>query len=77
MPTVDRYRGFRITIWHNDHLPRHVHAQKSGAAVRINIDTLQVMSVHGDMSNSDIRIALARVRVRQSFLQEEWDRLHP
>jgi hypothetical protein len=44
MPTIAIVEGVRITIYLNDHLPPHLHANFAGKEIRISIVTGEVLS---------------------------------
>ena len=44
MPTISRFFGIIITMFHRDHNPPHFHAEYSGYIVSISINDLAVLS---------------------------------
>lgn len=77
MPTVLRVDGFRLVILlpPREHGPAHVHVYKAGGVVAIELVTLTVRDVR-DLSNRDVRAAVAVVAAHQEFLSGEWRRYH-
>lgn len=76
MPQVHRERGFAIYIYTNDHLPRHVHALKSGGVVIINLDDLAIRSIKS-MKPAEVRLALEIVAGQRESLIQRWDEIRP
>jgi flagellin-specific chaperone FliS len=78
MPTVFRQDGFRFIIYLNDHEPAHVHIQKGGGEIKVNIASLgdiQVMKIVG-MKNQEALKALKLVSQNQQFLLKKWEEIH-
>lgn len=80
MPTVHREDGFRLVIYPNDHLPRHVHIFRGDGEVIIRLgsdtETPSINQIYGDISNKDIAKALRIVQVSQVKLLELWKTIH-
>ncbi len=80
MPTVHREDGFRVVIYPNDHLPRHVHVFRSNGEVIIRLgretETSLIAQIYGDIGNKDIAKALEIVQANQVKLLELWKSIH-
>ncbi|MGI0484525.1 DUF4160 domain-containing protein [Pantanalinema rosaneae CENA516] len=80
MPTVHREDGFRIVIYPNDHLPRHVHVFKADGEVIIQLgsdtEAPLIDQVYGDISNKNIAKALQLVQIHQMKLLAAWREIH-
>lgn len=79
MPTVHREDGFRVVIYPNDHLPRHVHVRKDKGEVIIWLgDETEDPSIRlaHEVSDKNAERALEIVRVNQVKLIAEWDDIH-
>lgn len=80
MPTVHREDGFRVFIYPNDHLPRHVHVFRSGGEVIIQLgSTTELPSldrVYGTISDRDTVKALRIVQANQVKLLKLWKSIH-
>lgn len=80
MPTVHREDGFRIVIYPNDHLPRHVHIFRGDGEVIIQLgsetEAPMIDQIYGDISNRDIAKALRLVQTHQMKLLELWKSIH-
>ena len=49
MPTISMFRGIKISINWNDHMPPHFHASYAGEEVIISIKDLEVLE--GEMQS--------------------------
>lgn len=79
MPTVLRQGGFEVMIYTHDHTPAHVHVWKAGGEVVINLGAENVapeIRENKSMSTKGMRQALRIVAENQSFLLDEWRRIH-
>ena len=76
MPTLIREGGFEVRIYTLDHPPPHVHVAKSGAVVKIDLDTCQVIEIVGRITDRDVRRAEELVARHAQFLTEEWTKIH-
>ena len=76
MPTVLREAGFEVRIYTFDHPPPHVHVQKAGAVLKIDLATAQVARIVGAISDRDVKRAEQIVRKHGAVLKEAWRRLH-
>ena len=62
MPEICRFYGIIIRLYFADHSPPHFHAEYSGAEVRIDINTLAIIS--------------GKLPARAQGLVVEWATLH-
>lgn len=82
MPTIIKKDGFRIVIYPNDHTPSHVHVFKNSGEVRIDLGSLEpltipsLMSIIGEISDRDIAKALSLVQKNQIELLSKWSEIH-
>jgi len=60
----------------DDHNPPHVHVEGSGASVRINLLTLEVMDAKTDFSTATLRKIVDKVRENKWLLLDEWEKKH-
>lgn len=74
MVTVHREGGMHFVIYLNDHEPAHVHVYGDGEA-RIDIMTLNVLSIHG-MNRRDATRALAIMMEHRSLFLQRWTEIH-
>lgn len=77
MPTVLRVDGFRFLILlpPREHGPAHVHVERGGATMIVELLTLLVRDVRG-MSDADVRKAVRIVEENDGTLIAEWRRIH-
>jgi hypothetical protein len=82
MPTVYREDGFRIVIYPNDHLPRHVHVFKNDGEIIIQLELGNEMDpsfidqIYGEVSRKEVAKALSLVQANQDELLEAWCNIH-
>lgn len=76
MPTVVRETGFAIRLFTRDHPPPHVHVERTGAMLKIDLGTCEVVAIAGRVSDQDIRRAERIVKKHAPELREHWERLH-
>lgn len=76
MPTVLREAGFEVRIYTFDHPPPHVHVEKAGAIVKVDLTTFEVARVVGAISDRDVKRAERIVAKYSRRLKEAWRQLH-
>ncbi len=76
MPTIVRESGFGIRIYTFDHPPPHVHVEKAGAVVKINLMGCQVIRIVGNISDRDVKRAEQIVAKYAETLMKAWQELH-
>ena len=76
MPTLVREDGFEVRIYTSDHPPPHVHIEKAGAIMKIDLATSEVMEIVGTISDRDVKRAERLVAKHSLFLNAEWIKLH-
>ena len=76
MPTIIREAGFDVRIYTLDHPPPHVHVERAGAVLKINLATAEVVRIVGAISDRDIKRAERLVANHSQALKEAWRRLH-
>lgn len=57
MPTLIREQGFEVRIYTLDHPPPHVHVEKAGAIVKIDLSTRRATEIVGRISDRDVKRA--------------------
>ena len=70
MPTISRFYGVVIRMFHNDHAPPHFHAEYAGAAAAISIDGLEVLA--GTLPPRALILVLDWAAMHKQELQENW-----
>jgi uncharacterized protein YpmS len=76
MPTVPRERGYVVTIFLRDHLPKHVHVRKGDARVIVNLEDFSVRDPR-KIKLGEIADVQDIVSANAEFLLAEWDRIKP
>ena len=54
MPTIFKQNGFRFFFYSNDHLPKHIHIEKSGKTAKFFLDPIHLV-VSKKFSASELR----------------------
>lgn len=80
MPTVYKEDGFRVVIYPNDHLPRHVHVFKAEAEVIIQLgnelELASIEQIYGNINSKEVAKALRIVQSNQAKLLVAWKTIH-
>lgn len=71
MPTISMFRGIKVCIYWNDHLPPHIHAFYGGDEVLVSIETLEVLE--GTMPAKQLKMLLGWAAFHQDELRENWE----
>lgn len=71
MPTICMFRGIKIYINWNDHMPPHFHATYGGQDVLVSIDELEVLE--GTMPSKQLKMLLGWAAFHQEELKENWE----
>ncbi len=70
MPTIHRIGSFRITIYPRDHAPAHVHVLAPDFAVKVVIETGEVLPVAGAARGLDA--VLMWIEANRPLLMRRW-----
>ncbi len=71
MPTISMFRGIKIYMNYNDHMPPHFHASYGGKQAIISIKDLEV--IDGDIPGKQIKMILGWAAFHQEELMENWE----
>jgi hypothetical protein len=71
MPTLLIQDGFKFFFYANEHLPMHIHVEKAGGYVKINLQTLAVEENH--LKPADLRKALEITNENSSEFERKWN----
>ena len=71
MPTISMFRGIRVSLYWNDHLPPHFHATYGGSEVLVSIEDLEVLE--GKMPSKQLKMLLGWAAFHQEELRENWE----
>lgn len=72
MPTVSRFFGIRITMYHQDHAPPHFHARYGEFEATISIHELRVL--RGLLPRRALALVVEWAQLLRDALREDWDR---
>jgi hypothetical protein len=72
MPTLLREDGYRFFFFSDEHLPKHIHIEKSDKYMRIEIETLKVTDNYR-MTSKEIRQVIGIVEKHKQDFLEAWD----
>ena len=73
MPVVSLFFGIAIRLHFKEHDPPHFHATYAEQEMRVDIETLRVLTT--DMSRRHRRLVLAWAELHQEELREAWERV--
>ena len=71
MPTLLLQDGFKFFFYANEHDPKHIHVQKAGEFVKIELLTLRVFNNH--MKPKELKKVLLIVEENQGDFERRWD----
>ena len=71
MPTISMFRGIKVCIYWNDHLPPHFHAFYGSDEVLVSIEALDVLE--GTMPAKQLKMLLGWAAFHQEELRENWE----
>lgn len=71
MPTISMFRGIKITMYWNDHMPPHFHATYGGETVLVSIVDLEV--IEGSLPSKQMKMLLGWAALRQDQLMDNWE----
>lgn len=71
MPTICMFRGIKIYINWNDHMPPHFHATYGGREIIVSINELEV--IEGKIPSKQLKMLLGWAAFHQEELKENWE----
>lgn len=71
MPTISMFRGIKIFINWNDHMPPHFHASYAGKDIIVSINDLEVLE--GEIQSKQQKMVLGWAAFHQEELMENWE----
>ncbi|MDO4920258.1 MAG: DUF4160 domain-containing protein [Phascolarctobacterium sp.] len=71
MPTISMFRGIKVYINWNDHLPPHFHAKYGSDEVIVDINSIEVLD--GGLPNKQLKMLLGWAAFHQEELLENWE----
>jgi hypothetical protein len=72
VPTISRFFGVTIAMFHNDHGFPHFHAIHADGEAKVRIDNLEVIDC--SLRSRQLRFVLAWAKMHQDELKENWRR---
>jgi len=72
MPTVMRREGWRFFFYSDEHEPKHIHAEKGDAYIRIELDLAEVTDCYR-VSPREIKKVLRIVEQEKEYIEKAWD----
>lgn len=72
MPTLLRENGYRFFFFSDEHLPKHVHVEKSDKYIRIELEMLKVTDSY-QMTSKEIREVVGLVEKHREIFLEGWN----
>lgn len=72
MPTLLRENGYRFFFFSDEHLPKHVHVEKSDKYIRIELETLKVTDSY-QMTSKEIHEVVGLVEKHREIFLEGWN----
>ncbi len=71
MPIISMFRGIKVYIYWNDHMPPHFHALYGESEVLVSIEELEVLE--GEMPSKQLKMLLGWAAFHQEELRENWE----
>lgn len=71
MPIISMFRGIKVTMYWNDHMPPHFHASYGSDNVLISISDLEV--IEGSFPSKQLKMLLGWAALRQDQLLDNWE----
>lgn len=71
MPTISFFRGIKIFINWNDHMPPHFHATYGGNEILVSIHDIEVLE--GELPSKQQKMVLGWAAFHQTELEENWE----
>ena len=64
MPTISMFRGIRITMYYNDHMPPHFHASYAGEEALVSINDIEL--IQGGFPNKQLKMLLNHSKAKRT-----------
>lgn len=71
MPIVSLFRGIKIMMYYNDHMPPHFHVEY--AEFRCVVDILSGCVIQGSLPSRQLKLVLAWCVIHQDELMQNWE----
>ena len=71
MHELSLFFGIRVTMYYNDHMPPHFHAEYNGQDAVVDI--LRSRVVRGALPSRQLKMVLAWAAIHQDELMQNWE----
>jgi hypothetical protein len=71
MPEISLFYGIRVTMYYDDHMPPHFHAEYNGQ--NILVDILNARIYRGAFPSRQLKMILASAVIHQDELMQNWE----
>jgi Domain of unknown function (DUF4160) len=72
VPTISRFFGITISMFHDDHGRPHFHARHADGSARVRIDEIE--AIDSSLGRRQLRLVLAWAELHQEELLKNWRR---
>ena len=72
MPTIFNQNGYRFFFYSNDHLPKHIHIEKSGKTAKFNLTPIKLVGSK-KFSATELREIRILIQNNLELLETSWD----
>lgn len=72
MPTILRENGYRFFFFSNEHLPKHIHIEKSEKYLKVELETLDILDSFS-MTTKEQKEVIEIVKKNQKLFTEAWN----
>ena len=71
MPVISLFRGIKVMMYYNEHMPPHFHAEY--AEHRCVVDILEGCVIRGSLPSRQLKLVLAWSILHQDELMQNWE----
>ena len=71
MPIISLFYGIKVTMYYNDHMPPHFHAEYNGTKVLVDIINAKILK--GAFPAKQLKLILAWTVLHQDELMQNWE----
>ena len=71
MPVISLFRGIKVMMYYNEHMPPHFHAEY--AEHRCVVDILEGCVIRGSLPSRQLKLVLAWSVLHQDELMQNWE----
>ena len=72
MPTVIIIDGFRFFFYSNEHLPKHIHAEKGEKTAKFNIEFVELVKSY-KFNATELKKIRNLIEENQELFKQQWD----